>query len=76
MKKNKAKELLENNPTIDISTNDDYPFKIACCKGHLNIAQWLLTVKPVNISNCPYCHQYVISLSKCNYSFIIMSAKN
>ena len=46
-----AQQYLLENPTINISANDEYVFLNACLKGHLLVAQWLLSVKPgINIS--------------------------
>jgi len=47
----KAKELLKNNPNINISAEYEYAFRWTCENGHLEVAQWLLEVKPdINIS--------------------------
>ncbi len=36
---------------INISADNEYAFRMACMYGHLNIAQWLLKIKPdINIS--------------------------
>jgi ankyrin repeat protein len=46
-----AKELLRDNPDINISARDDYAFRFACHQGHLEVINWLLSVKPdINIS--------------------------
>lgn len=41
-----AKFLLKVNPSIDISEDDEYPFRFACENGHLEVAKWLYSVKP------------------------------
>ena len=41
-----AQHILEVYPTIDISDNNEYAFRIACCCDHLQIAQWLYEMKP------------------------------
>ena len=46
-----AKNLLETNPMIEISFNNDHVFQDTCSNGHLNVAKWLLEIKPtINIS--------------------------
>ena len=46
-----AQQLLQNNPNIDISYQNEYAFRMACQTGQLHVAQWLLKVKPtINIS--------------------------
>ena len=46
-----AQQYLLDNPTINISANDEEAFRNACECGHLLVAQWLLSVKPdINIS--------------------------
>ena len=43
--------LLTVKPDIDISENNEAPFRFACCNGYLEVAQWLLQMKPsINIS--------------------------
>ena len=50
-KLNEAKQLLEANPSINISAKNEKAFQCACEKGHLEVAQWLLQVNPsINIS--------------------------
>ena len=47
----KPQQYLLENPTINISANNEYVFRCACSQGHLLVAQWLLSVKPdINIS--------------------------
>ena len=48
----KAKELLlRYSAFINISEYDELPFRLACENGHLEFAQWLLSVEPnINIS--------------------------
>ena len=47
-----AKQLLIENSDIDISARNDEAFCWACYNGHLEVAKWLLEVKPdINISN-------------------------
>jgi ankyrin repeat protein len=49
----KAKILLQNNSTINVSNNNKCAFQLACENGHLNVAQWLLQIKPtINVSAC------------------------
>ena len=46
-----AQQLFKNNPTIDISADNELTFQYACYYGYLQVAQWLLEVKPtINIS--------------------------
>jgi ankyrin repeat protein len=46
-----AQWLLQVKPDINISADNEYAFRWACCNGHLPVAQWLLQVKPdINIS--------------------------
>ena len=46
-----TKKILEINPTIDISANDEEAFVGSCCRGHLDICKWLFEIKPtINIS--------------------------
>ena len=46
-----AKNLLINNPHINISARDEYAFRWACFYGHLEVVKWLLKVRPqINIS--------------------------
>ena len=48
----KVKELYNLYPNnINISANEEKAFRLACKYGHLDIAKWLLEVKPdINIS--------------------------
>jgi len=57
---NGAKELLRDNPDINISYDDEDAFLAACYRGNLEIAKWLLSVKPdINISiNNEYAFRY------------------
>jgi hypothetical protein len=41
-----AQWLYEITPTLDISTEHEYAFRVACHYGHLCVAQWLYRVKP------------------------------
>jgi len=46
-----AKKLFDDNPNIDISSNDEEAFRSACINGHLDVAKWLISVKPsINVS--------------------------
>ncbi len=66
-----AKEFFYNNPNIDSFTSNDFEFgfQVTCEKGHLHVAQWLLTIKPdIDICirenevfrfACHYCHFHV-----------------
>lgn len=42
---NNAQRLLYSNPTIDVSTSNERAFRIACKNGHLEVAQWLQSIK-------------------------------
>ena len=42
----KAKELLKNNPDINISADYEWAFICSCLNGHLNVSKWLLQTKP------------------------------
>ena len=49
------KQLLQANPSIDISVYNEAPFRNACASGHLHVCQWLLQVskekgQDINIS--------------------------
>ena len=45
------KHLLQLNPDIDISADNEDAFGWACRNGHLHVCQWLLQQKPtINIS--------------------------
>jgi len=46
----KAKELLENNPNINISAENEQAFRWACYNGQLHVAKWLLSLKNIDIS--------------------------
>ena len=37
-----AKGIAQENPDLDIHTNEDEAFRWACSKGHLDVAQWLV----------------------------------
>jgi len=41
-----VKKLLDNNPEIDISSDNERPFCWACLHGYLEIAKLLLEKKP------------------------------
>jgi translation initiation factor 2 beta subunit (eIF-2beta)/eIF-5 len=46
-----AKWLYEIKPEINISAYEDYAFRFACERGHLNVTKWLYEIKPeINIS--------------------------
>lgn len=48
---NCLKYLLLINPNINISYNNELPFKIACLNNQKSIVEWLLSIKPeINIS--------------------------
>ncbi len=53
-------EFYNDNPFIDISTDGECAFCYACEKGYLEVAKWLLEIKPnINIStnyNYAFCH--------------------
>jgi ankyrin repeat protein len=42
---NAAKELLKENPNIDISDYNEGAFRQACRNGYLEVAKWLLSIK-------------------------------
>ena len=42
----RAKQLLENNPNINISANNEYAFRLACEYGHLHVALYLQSLLP------------------------------
>ena len=43
--------VLQHNPKVCISANNDAAFRAACANGHLSVAQWLFAAKPkLNIS--------------------------
>ena len=45
------KQFYCNNPTIDISADNEWAFELSCQYGHLEVAKWLLEIKPtINIS--------------------------
>lgn len=38
-------------PSINVSVDDEFPFRSACEHGHLKVAQWLHSIKPtLNVS--------------------------
>jgi ankyrin repeat protein len=41
-----AKFILEVNPDIEISSNEEFIFRGVCKNGHLEIAMWLINLKP------------------------------
>jgi len=41
-----AQWFLSIKPTIDISAKNEYAFRYACEKGHLEVAQWLQSLNP------------------------------
>ena len=41
-----AKLILQNNPDINISAQNNSAFRYACERGHLKTAEWLRTLKP------------------------------
>ena len=44
-------------PDINISAKDEHSFLLACDYGHLEVAKWLLSVKPdIDISNHAFCY--------------------
>jgi ankyrin repeat protein len=59
-----AKRLLLENPTINISSRNDFAFMCACRNGYLDIVKWLLTIKPnINIIK----NEYQAFISSCSY---------
>ena len=49
-----VKEFLKENPEIDISADNEYAFRDACRNGHLEIAKWLVEIKPIYKSGSGY----------------------
>jgi hypothetical protein len=46
------KRFFNDNPTIDISAENEDAFRWACYGGHLEVAKWLLEVNPdIDISS-------------------------
>jgi hypothetical protein len=46
-----ARDLLQQNPKINISADNEGAFRWACYNSQFHVAQWLLSVKPnINIS--------------------------
>jgi ankyrin repeat protein len=46
-----AKWLHNINPTIDVSSNNEYVFRWTCFNGHINVAKWLHNIHPaINMS--------------------------
>jgi hypothetical protein len=45
---------------VDVSYDNELPFRLACINGHLNIAQWLLQYKPTTNTTAPF-------VSACRY---------
>ena len=46
-----VQEFLNQNPLINISANNEYAFRYASRNYHLEIVNWLLSIKPdINIS--------------------------
>ena len=41
-----AKLILQNNPDINISAQNNSAFRYACERDHLKVAEWLRTLKP------------------------------
>lgn len=41
-----AKQLLQENPRINVSANDELSFCNACATGNLELIKWLLEIKP------------------------------
>ena len=61
-KLDEAKQLLEANPTINISSHSELAFRNACENGSLEVCQWLLQIKPdINIS---IYDEYVLYISE------------
>ena len=60
---NKAKKLIQENPTVNIIAYADQAFRYACRKGCLEVAQWLYSLQNINIST--YKNEYY--LKKINF---------
>ncbi len=43
---NVAVWLYSVNPSLNVSVNNEWPFRFACQNGHLEVAKWLLSIKP------------------------------
>lgn len=41
-----SQKIYEMRPDVNISADDECAFRWACLKGHLEVAQWLISVKP------------------------------
>ena len=56
--------MLEINPDIDISADNEYIFRCVCSHGHLDVAKWLLKIKPdIDISG----ENNIAFFSACRY---------
>ncbi len=54
-------------PNIDISAYNEFAFRYACTNGHIEVAQWLLSVNPdINISAY---HDYAFRFA-CRYEHL------
>ena len=42
----RAKKILQNNPSIDISAHNEYTFCLTCEYGQLEVAKWIFQIKP------------------------------
>ena len=83
---NGLQHLLQLNPDINISVENEWVFRLTCLYGHLHVVQWLLQVKPdINISadnewvfrlTCEHGHLHAAQLLLQIKPTINISAKN
>lgn len=45
----RAKQLLSDNPTVDVSADNNFLFHAACLANHLELAQWLSTLTTIQV---------------------------
>jgi hypothetical protein len=45
----RAKQIYETHPNLDITYNDYEAFNKACVRGHVNICKWLLRINSDNM---------------------------
>ena len=65
-----AKQLLENNPGINIYHNNNYAFRTSCSFGYVTMAKWLFSLNPnVNI----YSHQHFVFREVCERGQFVWS---
>lgn len=52
-----AKTLFRMKPEINVSSMNELTFRMACYNGHLEVAKWLLSIKP-NIDVSKFEHNF------------------